>query len=95
MPQTNRNQTFQNGVLQNEQIVEISDATLKRWQAPDRLRNAVATLETWAADEQQIAANWASLTNAQKDAANRQLHDRVGRFFDRFGDLLIAISLDQ
>jgi hypothetical protein len=94
MPQINRNQTFEGGVLQREDMVTIDDATLHRWQAPDRIRQAVSTLNAWGADEQQTAANWPGLTAAQKDAANRQLHDRVGRFFDRFGDLLIALALD-
>lgn len=65
-----------------------------RREAPDRIRQAVATLNTWAADERATAANWASLSDPQKDAANRQLHDRIGRFFDRFGDLLITLTLD-
>lgn len=95
MPRTNRNQIFANGVLVDETLVTIDDATITREEAPTRIRQAVATLQSWASDEQAINTSWASLTATQKDNANKQLHQRIGIFFDRFGDLLVALNMDR
>lgn len=94
MPRTNLDEVYENGVLKSRIQREISDAQIFREDAPLRLRSAIATLNQWAQDEQNIDNAWGTLTNAQKDTANRVLHRRIGIFFDRFGDLLITLALD-
>lgn len=84
-----------NTVLVKQTQRVVSDTEIRRRDAPARIRQVLSTLDAWAADEQKIFTDWPSLTNAQKDAANRQMHDRFGKFLDRFGDVLLTLALDS
>lgn len=94
MPEQAYDEEFIDGVRVRRVVRTVSDAEIARRDAPMRLRAVVATLAQWAADEQATAAAWPGLTAGQKDAANRQMHQRWGTFLERFGDLLVALSLD-
>lgn len=109
MPEQVYDDVYENGVRISRTPRTISDAEIKRQDAPARLRNAYTALENWAADartaaaaEQAASDGWAALTAGQKDTANRALHtrmavtfDRLATFFDRFADVLLKDGLDQ
>ena len=100
---------YRDGVLINRVERTISDAEIKRRDAPLRLRTAYTVLQAWADDARQAATaeqaasdGWATATAGQKDAANRALHtrmavtfDRLATFFERFADVLLKDGLDQ
>jgi hypothetical protein len=109
MPRTYRNQNFQNGTLQSENIVVLDDALFGADDARVRLKQVYAALNAWAADartasaaEQAASDGWGAFTAGQKDTANKALHtrmavmfDRLALFFDRFADILIDRGYDQ
>lgn len=69
--------------------VELTGEDEQRYLSPERLKTAYQTLRQWSADAAQTDADWPTMTNAQKDAANRVVIRRLGIFFDRFADLLL------
>lgn len=109
MPETAYDEIYENGVRVSRVERTVSDAEIKRRDAPTRLRNGYTVLENWAADartaaaaEQAASDGWATMTAGQKDTANRQLHtrmavtfDRLATFFERFADVLLKDGLDQ
>lgn len=68
----------------------IDPDLLRRAQARARALQGLATLEQWAADAAQVNTDWPTMTAAQKDTALRETIRRLGLFFDRFADILIA-----
>jgi hypothetical protein len=60
-----------------------------RYLSPDKLKAAYTTLRQWSADAQSTADQWATLSNAQKDARMQITYQRLATFFDRFADLLL------
>ena len=57
--------------------------------APDRVKQAYATLRQWSADAAQVNTDWPTMTQGQKDTALRETIRRLGIFFDRFADILL------
>jgi hypothetical protein len=72
----------------------VSDTEMERRAAPPRLKQSIAGLRTWQAEAQANFDDWPTKTNAQKDAANRELQRRFGVLCDRLKDLLLHQALD-
>jgi len=89
--------------LQNDRLATVEEderlATAEDEETTEngrsRVRQAYSALQAWAADEAQKNTDWPTLTNAQKDAANRELHRRFGLVCDRLSDLLRHLALHQ
>lgn len=52
------------------------------------LRGKLAVLRQWASDGRDEVLAWDSQTQAQKNAANKIVIDRLAKFFDNFADFL-------
>lgn len=59
------------------------------------LRQAYATLRQWSVDAATTNTNWPTMTAVQKDATQREVIRRLGIFFDRFADFLVANNADS
>lgn len=78
------------GLIDTEVIHNVlTGEAEQRHLSPDRLQAAYTTLRQWSADAAQVNADWATMTQAQKDAALKETIRRLGLFFDRFADLLL------
>jgi len=69
--------------------VELTGEAEQAHLSPDRLRNAYQTLRQWSVDAATNHTNWPTMTNAQKDAAQRETIRRLGILMDRLADLLL------
>jgi hypothetical protein len=78
------------GLISTEVVHQIlTGEDEQRYLSPDRIRNAYQTLRQWSADAATTNTNWPTMTNAQKDSANRETIRRLGILLDRFADLLL------
>lgn len=59
------------------------------------LRQAYTTLRQWSLDAQDAFNTWPTKTAAQKDATQRETIRRLGVFFDRFADFMVASNADS
>ncbi len=68
-----------------DEIVRVDEHEAAEVQEVKRqnVKNAVATLRSWAED-----ARNTTVTGANNDAVTQQVVDRLGTFFDRFADLV-------
>ena len=57
--------------------------------APDKVKQAYATLRQWSLDAETESGAWAGQSQAQRDAAMATTFHRLSVFFDRFADLLL------
>lgn len=79
------------GLISTEVIHRILEGEAEqRHLSPDRLRQAYTTLRQWSDDAGTVYADWPTMTQGQKDAALREVIQRLGLFFDRFADLLLV-----
>jgi hypothetical protein len=93
MARTNHNQVYANGVLVSEEVVVIPDEQVFREETPARLAQQYTTLREWADDAETTYTAWPTLTNAQKDARNREVVRRLGVLCDGLADILIDRGL--
>jgi hypothetical protein len=78
------------GLIDTEVIdYELTGEAEQRHLSPERIRNAYQTLRQWSADAATNHTNWPTMTNAQKDAAQRETIRRLGILMDRLADLLL------
>lgn len=94
MPRTDRHQVFTNGVLVSDTPVIISDEQIFREEVPTRLTASYTTLRSWAADAEATYTDWPTLSNAQKDARQREIVRRLGKLCDGLADFIMRDSLD-
>lgn len=81
------------GLLTFEDIIfDLTGEDEQRYLSPDRIKQAYQTLRTWSVDAANTNTNWPTMSNAQKDAAERETIRRLGIFFDRFADLLLVMG---
>lgn len=90
MPRTDYDDEYRDGVLIRRVERLVSDAEIARQEAPQRLRQAYATLRQWQQDAQSVAEQGGNVSQAQIKA----LFHRFGILCDRLADLLIAQALD-
>lgn len=77
----------------DEASVLVADQELATVDAANtRIVKAYEVLQQWAADQAAINNAWPTLTNAQKDGANRQLQRRFGLVCENLADLLIVLE---
>jgi hypothetical protein len=69
--------------------IELTGEAEQAYLSPDRVKNAYQTLRQWSVDAATNHTNWPTMTNAQKDAAQRETIRRLGILMDRLADLLL------
>jgi hypothetical protein len=78
------------GLINSEVIHNIlTGEDEQRHLSPARLQQAYSTLRSWSDDAETTHTDWPTMTAGQKDAAMREVIQRLGLFFDRFADLLL------
>jgi len=80
-----------NGLISSE-VVTLNGEEELAYLAPERLRNAYATLRQWSTDAANEATAWPTQNAAQRDAAMVATFNRLSTFFDRFSDLLLHLG---
>jgi hypothetical protein len=68
---------------------ELTGEAEQAYLSPERIKNAYQTLRQWSVDAATNHTNWPTMTNAQKDAAQRETIRRLGILMDRLADLLL------
>ncbi len=76
MPETAKDQIWENGQIISETLRIVSDAEIERRDAPNEMRTRLAVLRAWSNDAQDVAALTA-MNAAQRIARQAVIETRV------------------